>query len=103
MSETRETVEKLKQELQEVRVAAEANGFGTATASTTAQAPAKETKNQKLALSSRARGRAARAAAGGGESRHLSFELAGLGLKEIDRIELAAAVQTTKAIIAEYA
>jgi type IV secretion system protein VirD4 len=33
----------------------------------------------------------------------LSFDLAGLGLKEADRTELTAAVQTTRAIIAEYA
>jgi len=33
----------------------------------------------------------------------LSFDLERLGLKEADRIELATAVQTTRAIIAEYA
>jgi type IV secretion system protein VirD4 len=33
----------------------------------------------------------------------LSFDPVALGLKEADRTKLAAAVQTTRAIIAEYA
>jgi len=33
----------------------------------------------------------------------VAFDLARLGLKEGDRTELAVAVQTTRAIIAEYA
>jgi type IV secretion system protein VirD4 len=33
----------------------------------------------------------------------VSFDPAGLGLKEADKDELAVAVQTTRAIIAEYA
>ncbi len=102
MIETRETVEKLKQELQEVRAAAGAQGSGTAAASKVAEAPAVETQNPRPAPSGRARGRAARAAASGSTSGNLSFDLAGLGLKEADRIDVAAAVQTTRAIIAEY-
>ncbi|WP_370205582.1 type IV secretory system conjugative DNA transfer family protein, partial [Pararhodobacter marinus] len=105
MTETRETVEKLKLELQEVRAAAGAQGSGSGTASSslTVEAPATETKDPQPALSDRARGRAARAAAGGGGSGQLSLDLGGLGLNGVDRTELAAAVQTTRAIIAEYA
>jgi type IV secretion system protein VirD4 len=102
MSETRETVEKLKQELQAVRAAAGAQGSGTAPSSMTVEPPATETQDPQPAPSGRARGRAARAAAGGGGSGQLSFDLAGLGLKEADRTQLASAVQTTRAIIAEY-
>ena len=101
MTETRVTVEKLKQELQEVRAAAGA--LGTASSSMTVDAPATETQDPKPTLSGRARGRAARAAAGGGGSGQLSLDLAGLGLREADSTQLTAAVQTTRAIIAEYA
>jgi len=103
MSETRETVEKLKQELQAVRAAAGAQGSGTAPSSMTVEPPATETQDPQPALSGRARGRAARAAAGGGGSGQLSVDLAGLGLKEAGRTQLETAVQTTRAIIAEYA
>ncbi|MCA0424046.1 MAG: type IV secretory system conjugative DNA transfer family protein [Proteobacteria bacterium] len=103
MTETRETVEKLKQELQEVRAAAGAQGSVTASSSMRVEAPTTETQDPQPSLSGRARGRAARAAAGGGRSGQLSFDLAGLGLKYADRTQLAAAVQTTRAIIAEYA
>ena len=99
MTETRETVEKLKQELQEVWAAAGAKGSGSASSSMTVEAPAAETQDPHPALSGRARGRAARAAAGGGGSGQLSFDMAGLGLKEADRSALAAAVQTTRSII----
>ena len=102
MSETRETVARLKQELQEVRAAAGAQGSGSASSSMTVESPATETQDQQPARSGRARGRAARAAAGGGGSGQLSFDLARLGLKEADRTQLAAAVQTTRAIIAEF-
>ena len=102
MTETRETVEKLKQELQEVRAAAGAQGTGTAAGSMTVEGPKKETKDPKAVLSRRLRGRAARTAADSGVSGQLSIDLARLGLKEADRTELAAAVQTTRAIIAEY-
>jgi len=99
MTETRETVEKLKQELHEVRAAAGAQGSGSASSSMTVESPATETQDQQPARSGRARGRAARAAAGGGGSGQLSFDLARLGLKEADRTQLAAAVQTTRSII----
>ena len=101
MSETRETVEKLKQELLEVRAATEAQG--ALAVSKAAEGPSGEAQEPRPKLSGRARGRAARAAAGGGGSGQLSFDLAGLGLKESDKAELAAAVQTTRAIVAEYA
>jgi type IV secretion system protein VirD4 len=103
MTETRQTVEKLKQELQEVRAAAGAKGVGTVAPLKTLQFPLKEPLYPTLAPSGRVRGRAARAAAGSGGPDQLSLDLAGLGLKEANRKELAAAVQTTRAIIAEYA
>lgn len=103
MTETRETVEKLKQELQEVRAAAGVQGPGISAASKLAEAPAIHSLDPIPALSGRSRGRAARAAVGGGSAGQLSFDPAKLGLKEADRLELSAAVQTTRAIIAEYA
>jgi type IV secretion system protein VirD4 len=101
MTETRETVEKLKQELQEVRAAA-AQGAGTPMASMTAEFPKRADQDPKLLLSRRSRGRAVRAAADSAVSGQLSIDLAGLGLNDTDRTELAEAVQTTRAIIAEY-
>ncbi len=95
MTETRETVEKLKQELQEVRAAAGAQGA--------AKVPAEEPHERKPQIVGRARGRAARAAAGSAGGSKLSFDPAALGLKEADKTKLAAAVQTTREIIAEYA
>jgi type IV secretion system protein VirD4 len=102
MTETRETVEKLKQELQEVR-AAGVQGSGAEGSSKTVEAPNTDRQVSSLAVSNRARGRAARAEAGGGGLGQVAFDLAGLGLKEADKTELAVAVQTTRAIIAEYA
>jgi type IV secretion system protein VirD4 len=99
MTETRETVEKLKQELREVRTAAGAQGAGTASSSMTVEAPSTETQDPQPAPSGRARGRAARAAAAGGGSGQLSFDLARLGLKEADSLKLSAAVLTTRSII----
>lgn len=103
MTETRETVEKLKQELQEVRAAAGAQGAGTPTASMAVEFPASAEQDPKLMLSRRARGRAARAAVDSAVSGQLSIDLARLGLRDADRTELSAAVQTTRAILAEYA
>jgi type IV secretion system protein VirD4 len=99
MTETRETVEKLKLELQEVRAAAgtqrsEANALPKA-----AQSPSQELLDPKPAPSGRTRGRAARAAAGIAGSDQLSFDLAGLGINQSDRSDLLAAVQTTRSII----
>jgi type IV secretion system protein VirD4 len=102
MTETRETVEKLKLELQEVRAAAGARDSGAEGSSKAVEAPTTDTKVPSLAVPNRARGRTARAAAGVSDSKKLSIELAGLGINEADRTELAAAVQTTRAIIAEY-
>jgi type IV secretion system protein VirD4 len=103
MTETRETVEKLKQELQEVRAAAGARVSGAEGSSKAVEAPTTDIQVPSLAVSNRTRGRAARAAAGGGGSGQVAFDLAGLGLKKGDRTELAVAVQTTRAIIAEHA
>jgi type IV secretion system protein VirD4 len=99
MTETRETVEKLKQELQAVRAAAGAQGPEANALPQAAQSPSQELLDPKPAPPGRARGRAARAAAGRAGSDQLSFDLAGLGLRASDGIELAAAVQTTRAII----
>jgi len=103
MSETRETVEKLKQELQEVRAVAVPQGSIPRTPTGAVDAPVKDIQKAEAAFVSRARGRAARAAASGIGGGRLSFDLAGLGIKGRDRTELASAVQTTRAIIAEYA
>jgi type IV secretion system protein VirD4 len=103
MTETQETVEKLKLELQEVRAAAGAQGTDTMAASKTAEVSATETQDPPPAPSGRARGRAARAAASGGGLGQLSLNLGGLGINSADRTDLAAAVQTTRAIIAEFA
>jgi type IV secretion system protein VirD4 len=99
MSETRETVEKLKQELQEVRLAAGSQGA----TKVPAKEPPKESHDSKPEILGRPRGRVARAAVGSAGGSQLSFDPAALGLKEADTTELAAAVQTTRAIIAEYA
>ena len=103
MTETREIVEKLKQELLDVRIAAGLQGSASTSTTIASAAPTTEPQGERPALSGRARGRAARAAASGNGSGQLSFDLARLGLKEADRIQLSAAVQTTRAIIAEYA
>jgi type IV secretion system protein VirD4 len=99
MTETRETVEKLKQELREVRAAAGTQGAGNVAAFMTVEATMQDPSPFRSGL---ARGRAARAAAGGSGSVQLSFDQARLGLREADRIDLAAAVKTTRSIIAEY-
>lgn len=101
MSETRETVEKLKLELQEVRAEYGAKGSPPQTPTGALEAPAEDAV--KADSLSRARGRAARAAASRAGGGLLSLDLAGLGIKGGDKTELISAVQTTRAIIAEYA
>ena len=103
MTETRETVDKLKHELQEVRAAAGAQGSDANALPKAAQSPPQVPLDTKPAPSGWARGRAARAAAGTARSDQLSFDLAGLGLRTSNGTELVAAVQTTRAIIAEHA
>ena len=93
MSETRETVEKLKQELQEVRAANAARDGGANMPTTFRTDPTRSAK---------ARGRAARAAVSGGGQGQLSLDVEGLGITNTDRTTLASAVQTTRAIIAEH-
>lgn len=95
MSETRETVEKLKQELQEVRAANVARDIGP-----NALNSASNTSKSDPITSANARGRAARAAAGG--QSQLSLDIEGLGITSADQTALASAVQTTRAIIAEH-
>ena len=95
MSETRETVEKLKQELQEVRAANVARDFSP-------KVPNDIPKKDTL-VSANARGRAARAAVSGGGRGQLSLDIEGLGIDALDNKALASAVQTTRAIIAEHA
>lgn len=99
MSETRETVDKLKQELQAVRASAAAQGA----AKVPSDGQSREPYNPKPEIVGRARGRAARAGASSAGGSQLAFDPVALGLKEADRTNLAAAVQTTRAIIAEYA
>jgi len=99
MTETRETVEKLKLELQVVRAAAEAQGPEAVALPKAAQSASQKPIDPKPAPSGRARGRAARAAAGRAGSDQLSFDLAGLGLNQASKSELVAAVQTTRSII----
>ena len=102
MSETRETIEKLKQELQEVRAAAGTRGTEATPSECAGEVSVGEPKAPP-AISSRARGRAARAVAGAASPGQLSFDPAALGIKSADKTELASAVQTTREIIAEYA
>ena len=97
MSETRETVEKLKQELQEVRAAALAREDGP-----NAPKPPSDKPKTNIGINSKSRGRAARAAAGSGGQGRLSLDFQGLGISSTDRTGLESAVQTTRAIIAEY-
>ena len=102
ISETRETVEKLKLELQDMRAAAGAQQ-GSTGALTAAEEPTKEPQTLKPGLPGRMRGRAARDAVGGAAGGSLSVDLAGLGIKAADATGLATAVQTTRAIIAQDA
>lgn len=96
-------MEKLKQELQEVRTAAGTQGAGSSSGAISSAVPKTEPQDEMPALSARARGKAARSAAGGGGSDQLSFDVAALGFGESDRSALKAAVQSTRAIIAEHA
>ena len=93
MTETRETVERLKQKLQEMRAANVARDVG-------ANAPSAKTTNP--GSSGKARSRAARAAATGGGQGQLSLDVEGLGIRGANRAALESAVQTTRTIIAEH-
>ena len=94
MSETRETMARLKQELQEMRAAAGPREVGQNAPNVSKTDPVSAAK---------ARGRAARAAASGGGQGQLALNFEGLGITSADRTMLASAVQTTRAIIAEHA
>jgi len=97
MTETRETVEKLRQELKEVKAANVAQG-----ADSRSLMLASDASKTEPVSSAKARGRAARAAASGGGQAQLSLDIERLGINSEDRTALASAVQTTKAIIAEH-
>ena len=100
MSETRETVERLKQELEQVK------SSRAALHATPPVAPAQEeaTARAPQKLKNASRGRAARAAAAAASSpTQLNVDLAQLGLAGTDQAALASAVQTTRSIIKEYA
>ena len=98
MTETRETVEKLRQELNEVRAAG--TSHDKASPAVLTQTPATEGDLQKPPSSSR--GRAARAGALSAPVQ-LDLNLGNLGISERDRATLASAVQTTRSIIGEHA
>jgi len=97
MSETRETVEKLRRELNEVRSLEASQENATAASSPQRVAEASEPK----AIASSSRGRSARAGAAAGPAR-LNLDLGRLGISERDGTALVPAVQTTRSIIAEY-
>jgi len=103
MTETRETVEKLKHELKEVRAIAAARASDASDHSPAAKPCASEPLQAPRGAPSRARGRTARTLAGGSHPARLSLDLAAMGIKRAETSELAAAVQTTRAIIAEHA
>jgi len=102
MSETRETVEKLRQELQEVRAAGVAIAGSVSTS--TARAPNGDDERAIPVTKSFARGRSARAAASGAKpaQARLALDLGQLGISSANEIALAKAVQTTRSIIADY-
>jgi type IV secretion system protein VirD4 len=97
MSETRETFEKLRQELNEVRASGTSQDNATSAASP--QTAVKVDEPQALEKSSR--GRAARAGVAARPGR-LNLDLGPLGISEKDRTALASAVQTTRSIIEEH-
>lgn len=90
-------MEKLKQELQEVRAEKAAQETGPP-----APKPSNDISKTGRDIAAKARGRAARAAAGGGGKGQLSLDMEGFGNSSSDRSVLASAVQTTRAIIAEH-
>lgn len=98
MSETRETVEKLRQELEEVRSA----GTPQDNSALAASPQTAEIESEPKQLKSSSRGRAARAAAAAAPA-PLSLDLGQLGVSEKDQPALVAAVQTTRSIIGEHA
>jgi type IV secretion system protein VirD4 len=98
MSETRENVEKLRQELQEARASRALPDKVSPAASP--QVPATEGELQKPMISSR--GLAARAGALSAPVQ-LNLNLGRLGISEQDQATLASAVQTTRSIIGEHA
>jgi len=99
MTETRETVEKLRQELRAVK----ADGVAKGDASTAALPHGEVTVGEQVKLKSSSRGRAARAAAAATKPVQLAIDLGHLAISEKDQSALASAVQTTRSIIGEHA
>jgi type IV secretion system protein VirD4 len=102
MTETRETVEKLKQELQAVRAAVGAQESGSLSSSSAFGTVAADKPDANGSISSRARGRAARAGAIGSVPEPLSFDPGNLGISSMDKAVLVSAVQTTRTIIENH-
>lgn len=98
MTETRETVKKLKLELERVKLSEATMHSGALEVTPQALAAAKEPTIPK----SSSRGRAARSGANGRGQEQLSLDIERLGITGADRKALVSAVQTTKAIIAEH-
>ena len=103
LTETRATVEKLRQELKEVKSAGAA--MDDLAPSAASQALSGDAENSTPIITSLARGRAARAAASAGITgrSQLKLNLGQLGIGTADRAVLASAVRTTRSIIEEFA
>jgi type IV secretion system protein VirD4 len=102
MSETRETVEKLRQELKEVKTSGAKEKHAPNAASQNAAAAGEQAMQTS---SSRRRGRAARTLVGPANSSQsqLRLDLGQLGITGMDQAALTTAVLTTQSIIEEYA
>jgi len=103
MTETRETVEKLRQQLKDVKAAGVAKEDPKQDASLQTVEGGNRWPNQ--VGGSQWRGRAARAAAGAGHpsQSQLTLDLKQFGIGSADLKALASAVQTTRSIIGEHA
>jgi len=97
MSETRETVEKLRQELRDVKAAGVAKEEPL-------QAAEDSNRKAKQFHASKLRGRAARTAAANGNPSQskITVDFARFGIGDADHKALESAVQTTRSIIGEH-
>ncbi len=99
MSETRETVEKLRRELEQAKLSGVPMNNEPPEVTPHALAAGRE----PVKLKSSSRSRAARVAAAETSPTRLNFDLGQLGISKADQTALASAVQTTRSIIKEYA
>ena len=99
MTETRKTVEKLKQELQEVRTAWQGAGYWDCVLVDTVEPPATETQNPASHAVGRGASKARAASGWRGLGQFVRFDLAGLGLRGEQFRSWRHAVQTTRSII----